>query len=146
MRRSMSEATPTEFPKRFYKQALVAEIEDGWTVELDGRGLKTPEKVPLNLPTKALAEAVAQEWGSQQERIHIASMHLTRLANVAIDRTPQNREGMAEELARYCQTDLLCHLAGSPQESARSTGCRVGHQSAYGRGKHWGSCLCRLKV
>ena len=112
----MSDASPTEFPKRFYKAAATAEIDGGWTVALDGRGLKTPEKAPLALPTKALAEAIAKEWEGQGERIHIASMHLTRLANVAIDRTPKNRSAMADELARYCQTDLLCHLAGSPQD------------------------------
>ena len=112
----MSDATPTEFPKRFYKQAATVEIEGGWTVELDGRGLKTPEKSPLRLPLKALADAIADEWEAQQDRIRIASMHLTRLANVALDRTPKLRDGMADELARYCETDLLCHLAGSPQD------------------------------
>ena len=112
----MSDASPTEFPKRFYKCAESAALEEGWTVELDGRGLKTPQKAPLVLPGKALADAIAEEWARQQERIHIASMHLTRLANVAIDRTPLTREGMADELARYCQTDLVCHLAASPQE------------------------------
>ena len=88
----------------------------GWTVQLDGRGLKTPQKEALCLPTKALADAIAEEWGAQEERIHIATMHLTRLANVAIDRTPNLRAGMADELARYCQTDLLCHLAANPQD------------------------------
>ena len=112
----MSDASPTEFPKRFYKCAESAAVEEGWTVELDGRGLKTPQKAPLVLPGKALADAIAEEWARQEERIHIASMHLTRLANVAIDRTPLTREGMADELARYCQTDLVCHLAASPQE------------------------------
>lgn len=112
----MTDASPTEFPKRFYKHAKQVEADSGWTVELDGRGLTTPEKAQLRLPTEALAEAIAAEWERQQDRIHIASMYLTRLANVAIDRTPKTREGMAEELARYCQTDLVCHLASSPKD------------------------------
>ncbi len=112
----MTDASPTEFPRRFYKSAEIAELDSGWTVELDGRGLKTPEKTALILPTEALAGKIAAEWERQDERIHIASMHLTRLANVAIDRTPKTRDGMADELARYCQTDLLCHLAASPQD------------------------------
>ena len=116
MRAGMTDASPTEFPRRFYKQAALAKLDAGWTVELDGRALKTPEKVPLLIPTKSLAQAIADEWSRQEERIHIASMHVTRLANVAIDRTPKTRDGMADELARYCQTDLLCHLAGSPQD------------------------------
>lgn len=112
----MSTATPTEFPKRFYKAANVIELDNGWTVELDGRALKTPEKQALISPSEKLAVALAEEWQRQGERIHIASMHLTRLANVAIDRTPGNRDGMATELAKYCETDLLCHLASSPAD------------------------------
>ncbi|MEL7547171.1 MAG: ATP12 family protein, partial [Pseudomonadota bacterium] len=34
-------------------------------------------------------------------------------ANVAIDRTPYTRLEMIEELARYAQTDLICHLEGN---------------------------------
>jgi len=112
----MDAASPREFPKRFYKDAAAAEIDAGWTVQLDGRGLKTPTKAPLILPGQNLANALAEEWSRQEERIHISSMHLTRLANVAIDRTPLNRDGMADELARYCGTDLLCHLAASPAD------------------------------
>lgn len=112
----MDAASPREFPKRFYREAQAAEFEGGWTVTLDGRTLKTPEKAPLILPEQNLARAIADEWSRQEERIHIASMHLTRLANVAIDRTPTNRDGMADELARYCGTDLLCHVAASPED------------------------------
>ena len=112
----MEAATPREFPKRFYREAAPAQSDGGWTVELDGRGLKTPAKAPLILPQEKLAAAIAQEWHRQEERVHISSMHLTRLANVAIDRTPTNRDGMADELARYCGTDLLCHLAASPAD------------------------------
>lgn len=115
-RRPMDAASPTQKPKRFYNDALAVEIDTGWTVQLDGRGLKTPAKQPLILPGPALANAIAGEWDRQEERVHIAGMHLTRLANVAIDRTPSSRDGMADELARYCGTDLLCHLAEGPAD------------------------------
>jgi len=112
----MTSASATAQPKRFYKTASATKAEGGWTVQLDTRLLKTPAKAPLTLPTQALAETIAAEWEAQGERIHIQAMHLTRLANVAIDRTPETRAGMADEVANYCGTDLLCHTAEAPAD------------------------------
>ena len=107
--------TPSENPKRFYKNVTVS--GDGpYMVDLDGRIIKTPAKAPLGLPTKSLAEAISAEWAAQGERIDIGRMHLTRLANVAIDRTPETRMEMAQEIANYVGTDLLCYLAEGPVE------------------------------
>ena len=41
---------------------------------------------------------------------------LTRLANVALDRTPETRTDLAEELSRYASTDVTCYLADAPTE------------------------------
>lgn len=106
-------------PKRFYTDVTVEPAEGGgWQILLDGRSVKTPGRALLRLPTEALAQEVAEEWAEQQTYIHLIGMHLTRLANVAIDRTPEIREEMAEEVARYCETDLLCHIAEEPFELA----------------------------
>jgi chaperone required for assembly of F1-ATPase len=102
--------------RRFWKIAAVAEADEAFAVTLDGRVPKTPSGQPLHLPMRSLAEAIAEEWEAQSETIDPFSMPLTRLANVAIDRTPLVREAMAEEVVRYCETDLLCHLADTPQE------------------------------
>ncbi|KCZ54666.1 hypothetical protein HY29_14025 [Hyphomonas beringensis] len=90
----------------------------GWTVQLDERAIKTPARAAMLLPTEKLAKAVAAEWNAQEEQIDLLSMHLTRLANVAIDRTPEVRYEMADELARYCETDLICHIAEDDEELA----------------------------
>lgn len=104
-------------PKRFYKDAVAEPAEGGgWQIALDGRSVKTPARALLRLPTEALAEELAEEWAEQKTHIDLAGMHLTRLANVAIDRTPEMREEMAAEVARYCETDLLCHIAEEPYE------------------------------
>lgn len=110
--------SPSDKPKRFYETASAEEISGGWTVALDGRAIKTPARAALILPSQRLARAVAAEWEAQDEIIELAAMHLTRLANVAIDRTPEMREEMADELARYCETDLICHIAEGPVELA----------------------------
>ena len=102
-------------PKRFYRHAEPAPCGSRWQVELDGRALRTPARAVLELPTRAMAERVAAEWAGQGETLDIHSMHLTRLANVALDRTPLTRSEMADEVARFCETDLLCHLADTPE-------------------------------
>ena len=113
-----TETQETPKPKRFYESAKPEQIPGGWTVELDGRSIKTPARVALKLPTEKLAKAVAAEWNAQDAEIDLMSMHLTRLANVAIDRVPETRYEMADELARYCETDLVCHIAEEPEELA----------------------------
>jgi chaperone required for assembly of F1-ATPase len=106
-------------PRRFYEKAGVVASEGRWAVQLDGKPLRTPAKKLLALPTEALANAVADEWARQGERIDLASMHNLRIANVAIDRAPETRSELAAEAARYAGTDLTCHLADAPQELKR---------------------------
>lgn len=118
----MSSPTPEtrrNLPRRFYKTAtpvLQDEAAGRWSVTLDTRPLKTPSKADLAVPGEALAAAIAAEWAGQGEYIDPATMPLTRLANVAIDRTPLTREALAEEVAKYTETDLVCHLADGPTE------------------------------
>ena len=102
--------TSSTGPKRFYKTTSIEEAETGWAVLLDNRTVKTPARAGLILPSQRLAEAIAAEWDEQGERLDLSGMMLTRLANVAIDRTPEARDEMVEELTRYAETDLLCHL------------------------------------
>jgi chaperone required for assembly of F1-ATPase len=89
--------------------------ETGFRVLLDGRTLRTPHKALFEVPTAALAEAIAAEWAAQGETVRPGTMPLTRLANVAIDRTPEARADMADMIAGYGETDLLCHRAETPE-------------------------------
>jgi chaperone required for assembly of F1-ATPase len=98
-------------PKRFYKAADVAKTDAGWAVQLDGRGIRTPMKSALAVPTEALARLIAQEWAAQGERIDPATMPLTRLAHGAIDAASANREAVLAEVVKYAGTDLLRHRA-----------------------------------
>lgn len=100
--------------KRFWAAAGVAERPEGWAVLLDGRPVKTPAKLPLVLPTEALARAVAEEWDAQQGEVRPALMPLTRTANSAIDKVASMAAAVVEEIARYGGTDLLCYRATGP--------------------------------
>lgn len=100
--------------KRFWTAVEVQAGEGGWAVLLDGRAPKTPAHAKLTLPTEAAARLVADEWAAQGESVDPATMPATRLASTAIDRVSQAREPVAEEIAAYAGSDLLCYLAESP--------------------------------
>lgn len=102
-------------PKRFYKDVSIVQDGPDWRVLLDQRGLKTPGGAALLLPTEKLAEAIADEWRAQEERIDLHSMLLTRLAYGAIDRGPEASASLDDEAARYAGTDLVCYLADRPE-------------------------------
>lgn len=101
--------------KRFYKDAQPAPREGGFTVEIDGRQLRTPGKRPFLAPTRALAEACAAEWRAQGDEVRPDSMPLTKLVNVALDLTPNARARIVESIAGYAATDLVCHRADRPE-------------------------------
>ncbi|QJE73181.1 ATPase [Aerophototrophica crusticola] len=106
--------------KRFYKQATAAGTAgpDGWTVLLDGKPLRTPAKLPLAVPTRALAEAIAAEWQGQGEEVVPRTMPLTQLSSTAIDGVRARPAEVADAAAAYAGTDLLCYRADHPQELA----------------------------
>lgn len=103
-------------PKRFWKQAETAAQQQGFTVLLDGRAIKTPAKAPFWVPTHALALEVAAEWQAQAEKVRPETMPFTRTANSALDKVTPQFEAVADMLAAYGGSDLLCYRATAPQE------------------------------
>lgn len=106
--------------KRFWTNVTVAaETGSGWTVRLDGRSLSGPvSREPLVLPSRPLAEAVAQEWREQEDVVRPDAMPMTRFANTAQDRVSAEFEAVAHIVAAFAQTDLLCYRAEAPAELA----------------------------
>lgn len=104
-------ATDDRRPKRSYAQVAVAPAGEGFGVLLDGRPLVSPKGRPLAAPSRALAELWAEEWERQGERLDLASMTATRLANVALDLDAEGRAGLALSVAAYAASDLVSYLA-----------------------------------
>lgn len=102
-------------PKRYYKEVVVGETEEGFAVLLDGRPVKTPGKRLLAVPTRAAAELLAKEWRDQQTEINPARMPVTRLVNTAIDGIAAEIDAVFEDIVKFAGTDLLCYRADSPQ-------------------------------
>jgi len=98
---------------RFWNEATVVTLESGgYSVLLDGRRLKStpPNGVALDLPARALAEAIAAEWNRQGKLLAPHTMPFTGLAFTAA--TPTNnraRDVRIDNMIRFLETDtLLC--------------------------------------
>ena len=109
--------------KRFWDRATVDKRPDGFGVLLDGRPVRLPGGAPLAIESERLAEAVAAEWdaaggGAKGGEMSPADVPLTRLAGTAQERVAPDPAPVAEGLAKYAETDLLCYRAEDPRLAA----------------------------
>ena len=100
--------------KRFWKDVALSEEDEGWSIALDKRPLKTPARATLVVGARALADAIADEWRSCGAEIDPRKMPLTGLANAAVDHVAPAPAVFRDELARYAEGDLLCYRAEHP--------------------------------
>lgn len=105
----------THLPKRFYKSVSVASVEGGFSVQLDGKPVRTPAKALLVLPTEKAASLVADEFAAQGEVIDPVTMPVMRLVNTAIDGVASDPQAVLEDVLRFASSDLLCYRADAPQ-------------------------------
>ena len=119
--------------KRFYKSVTVEGAGTEWTVLLDGKQIRTPGKIKLTVPSKALAEALAVEWDAQTDRINPSVMPVTRLVNVAVEQTPDRRDDLIAEARRYAETDLICYRAPQPRV------LKERQSEAWDKWRNWGA-------
>ncbi|HYI85223.1 MAG TPA: ATP12 family chaperone protein, partial [Acetobacteraceae bacterium] len=109
--------------KRFWDRATVDKGPGGYGVLLDGRPVRLPGGAPLSVQSQQLAEAVAAEWtsaagGAKGGDMSAAEVPLTRLAGTAQERIAPDPAPVAEGLAKYAETDLLCYRAEDPRLAA----------------------------
>lgn len=101
---------------RFYRDVVVERAGEEFQVLLDGRPIRTPAGAPLILPNESLAQAVADEWQAQGERVQPELMPLTKLVNTAIDRVASDRAAWIEQIPAFAKSDLICYRAIWPQD------------------------------
>ncbi|MFT8890738.1 MAG: ATP12 family protein [Acetobacter papayae] len=109
----MSAPQQSSARKRFWKQVDVVQEADGYAVQLDGRGVRLPGRMPLCVPSRALAEALAAEWRAAGQTADgsftPAELPLTGIAGSMLERIPGAREGVRASLLAYAGSDLLCY-------------------------------------
>ncbi|MGI9403251.1 MAG: ATP12 family chaperone protein [Hyphomicrobium sp.] len=111
------EAATAPLPKRFYANVTVesAARKAGFAILLDGRPIRTPKKMLLIVPTRALAGAIAAEWAAQSERVDPQTMSLSKLAITAIDGVRGGAADVAADIVTFAGSDLLCYRAEGPE-------------------------------
>jgi chaperone required for assembly of F1-ATPase len=100
--------------KRFWREVSVHGAGP-FGVTLDGRAVRTPAKAMLELPSRALADAVAGEWAAVEGTVKPGAMPMTGLANAAIDLISVDLAGHAARLAAYAGSDLVSYRADAPE-------------------------------
>ncbi len=101
--------------KRFWSKVRVVETDGGHGIMLDNRQLLTPFKALLAVPSRSLAEWIATEWDAQAGTIDPATMPATRTANSAVDKVAPQKAAVADLLADYGGSDLICYRAEGPE-------------------------------
>src|SRR5439155_13332310 len=87
---------------------------NGFGIMLDAKRLLSPAKQPFAVPSRPLAEAIAEEWQAQGPELRPHTMPLMRLASTAIDLVAKKRDDVVAEVANFAGTDLLCYRAEQP--------------------------------
>jgi chaperone required for assembly of F1-ATPase len=101
--------------KRFYSNAGVDEADDGYSVTLDGKPIRTPSGRQVIVPARSIAQTIAGEWNAQGETIDPLTMPATRLANSVIEGVIEKVDAVADDVAKYLGSDLLFYRAGHPE-------------------------------
>ncbi|WP_114520609.1 ATP12 family protein [Altererythrobacter sp. ZODW24] len=97
--------------KRFYKTATADQVDGGWQVKLDSRGVKTVAGSPQIVPSETLAKAMAEEWSAQGEKLDAKTLILRDASDHAIDIVAPDRELAITKLLAFAETDTLCYRA-----------------------------------
>lgn len=104
--------------KRFWTRATIDAGEDGHVVLLDGKPVNIPGGARLRIERPALARAIAAEWeaagGEAGGDFTLDDLPLTRLAGTAQERIAPDKAPVADALAKYAETDVLCYRAEFP--------------------------------
>jgi chaperone required for assembly of F1-ATPase len=108
--------------KRLWQRASYGASENGFAILLDGRPMRLPGGETLPLRHEPLARAIAEEWdgvGQGKPGFSPADLPLTQLAATALLRIAPDPQPVAEAVARYAASDLLCYRASQPELQRR---------------------------
>jgi len=103
--------------KKFYKNATISTADGWYEINLDKRKLRTPHGNIFRVPSEPLALAVATEWNAQGDVVNRHAMHLTALANTALENPLyKTREQLTKTIIHFLETDTICYRVNEPEE------------------------------
>jgi ATP synthase F1 complex assembly factor 2 len=96
-------------------------VETWYGITLDGRNLKTPMGLPLALPSKHLAFAIAAEWDAQKKYLQPAQMPFMTLACTALDQAAMHPKVYREQALSFLPTDTVRILTLNERANERAS-------------------------
>lgn len=137
-RRGLVTATKPKPIKRFWNEATVEPAGEHWRVALDGKPVKSPRGSFLELPSAAMALAVAKEWRNQGEYVRPQEMPLTTIGCTSIDVIGPATSDCVDRLLPYLACDTLCfkdeHQPLAERQAAEWGPMRAWFQDHFGVG------------
>ena len=97
--------------KRFWREVTLEPEGTGWQVALDGRRVKTAQARAQVAPTRALGEALADEWRTQGEDVKSSGFAFRDMADYAIDIVAVDPGDAIRRILAYAEGDTLCYRA-----------------------------------
>ena len=97
--------------KRFWREVTVEPADTGWQVALDARRVKTAQARAQIVLSRALAEALADEWRAQPEEVNSAGFGFRDMADFAIDIVSADPADAIRRILAYAEGDTLCYRA-----------------------------------
>jgi chaperone required for assembly of F1-ATPase len=88
----------------------------GFAIYQSDKALKTPLLLPLIVSSRALAEAIAEEFEAMGNNRNLRAMPYTQMALTAIDIAAPKREEVIAGILRYGETELICQRASDPAD------------------------------
>ena len=96
---------------KFYSLVSKKDEGAGFSILLDGKPVKTPNKNILLVSNATAADLVVREWADQEDQIKPEDMPFTQFATTCQERVSVEREAMEAQVLKYLDTDLICYRA-----------------------------------
>lgn len=106
--------------KRFYTLVSISEGQEGFSILLDGKPVKTPAGKAVVCSVRKLADAMLAEWVAQTGEIKPETMPVTQYLVTTLDRPAGARDAIERHVLSYIDTDLICYRANEPRIYAAS--------------------------
>lgn len=104
--------------KRTYTRVSIRPSDAGHVIWLDEKALMSPAGRPMETPSAALAEAVAEEWRAQRREIDRQRLSLTSMLATQLDRVTPLRREVIDQIMRFAETDHAAYRVVEPAELA----------------------------
>ena len=94
--------------KKNWKKVSLHQMDDKWQVLIDGRSIKSPKGIILNLHFD-LAKEIFKEWDKIEDKVSPSEMPFFSFVVTTFDRVKPQKEFVINQLISIFNKDLICY-------------------------------------